>query len=222
MVSSSGAECVVTDYLSVGRAGCQLASGGGIFYTAASPLFCHGIFRSKVELHHVRTRHFIAAETATPPFFVGIDLGGTNIKFGVVDDLGRPLSWLSIPTEVQRGPEDAARRMGAAVREVIAKAGLQPQAVARVGFGSAGPMDLPAGIITSPVNLAGWDNFPIRDRVSDHCGLPVTFENDANAAAYGEFWVGAGRGLASLVLLTLGHRHRGGHHPRRRGPPRRA
>ena len=71
-----------------------------------------------------QARHFIAAETASPPFFVGIDLGGTNIKFGVVDDLGRPLSWLSIPTEVQRGPEDAARRMGAAVREAIAKAGI--------------------------------------------------------------------------------------------------
>ena len=64
-------------------------------------------------------------------------------------------------------------------------------------------MDLPAGIIISPVNLAGWDHFPIRDRVSDHCGMPVTFENDANAAAYGEFWV-AGRGFGSLVLLTLG------------------
>jgi glucokinase len=150
------------------------------------------------------SRYFLAAETAQPPFFVGIDVGGTNIKFGVVDDLGRPLSWLSIPTEAPRGPEDAARRMGAAVREVIAKAGLGPQAVVRAGLGSAGPMDLPAGIITDPVNLAGWDNFPIRDRVSAHCGLPVTFENDANAAAYGEFWVGAGRGLASLVLLTLG------------------
>ena len=45
------------------------------------------------------------------------------------------------------------------------------------------------------MNLAGWDDFPIRDRVSDHCGMPVTFENDANAAAYGEFWVGAGREL---------------------------
>ncbi len=151
-----------------------------------------------------QARHFIAAETASPPFFVGIDLGGTYIKVGVVDDLGRPLSWLSIPTEVQRGPEDAARRMGAAVREAVAKAGLQPQSVARVGFGSAGPMDLPAGIIISPVNLVGWDHFPIRDRVSHHCGMPVTFENDANAAAYGEFWVGAGRGLGSLVLLTLG------------------
>ena len=48
------------------------------------------------------TRHFISAEEAEAPFFVGIDLGGTNIKVGVVDDLGRPLSWLSIPTEVER------------------------------------------------------------------------------------------------------------------------
>ncbi len=150
------------------------------------------------------SRHFIAAETAKPPFFVGIDLGGTNIKFGVVDDRGQPLSWLSIPTQAERGPEDAARRMGAAVREVIAKAGLQPQAVVRVGFGSAGPMNLAAGILTDPVNLGGWNDFPIRDRVSDYCGMPVTLENDANAAAYGEFWVGAGRELDSLVLLTLG------------------
>ncbi len=53
------------------------------------------------------TRHFISAEEAKSPFFVGIDLGGTNIKLGVVDDLGRPLSWLSIPTEVERGAEEA-------------------------------------------------------------------------------------------------------------------
>jgi glucokinase len=150
------------------------------------------------------TRTFIAAEEAKTPFFVGIDLGGTNIKLGVVDDLGRPLSWLSIPTEFHRGPEDAAQRTGAAVREVVAKAGLKPQAVAAVGLGSAGPMDIPAGIITTPINLKGWDNFPIRDRVSHHCGMPVTFENDANAAAYGEFWVGVGRGYRSLILLTLG------------------
>ena len=78
------------------------------------------------------TRHFIAAETAKPPFFVGIDLGGTNIKFGVVDDLGRPLSWLSIPTQVERGPEDAARRMGAAVHEVD-RQGRAPAAGRRPG-----------------------------------------------------------------------------------------
>ena len=69
------------------------------------------------------TRRFIATQEAQPPFFAGIDLGGTNIKVGVVDDLGRPLSWLSIPTEVETGPEDAARRMGEAVHRAVREGG---------------------------------------------------------------------------------------------------
>jgi glucokinase len=150
------------------------------------------------------TRQFISAEQAQGPFFVGIDLGGTNIKVGVVDDLGRMLSWLSIPTDVEAGPEDAARRMGAAVHQAIREASLEPRAVVRVGLGSPGGMDIPSGMLTTVINLTGWDNFPIRDRVSHHCQMPVTFENDANAAAYGEYWVGSGRDFQSMVLLTLG------------------
>ena len=149
-------------------------------------------------------RRFIAVHEAQAPFFVGIDLGGTNIKVGVVDDLGRPLSWLSIPTEVERGPEDAARRMGEAVPQAVREAGLEPEGIARVGLGSPGSMDIPRGVLTNAVNLTGWDDFPIRDRVSHYCGLPVTFENDANAAAYGEYWVGSGRDYDSMVLFTLG------------------
>jgi glucokinase len=150
------------------------------------------------------TRSFISTQEAQKPFFVGIDLGGTNIKVGVVDDLGRMLSWLSIPTEVENGPEAAAQRMGEAVHQAIRDAGLDPQAVARVGLGSPGGMDIPLGMLTTVINLVGWDDFPIRDRVSHHCGMPVTFENDANAAAYGEYWVGSGRDFSSMVLLTLG------------------
>ena len=150
------------------------------------------------------TRSFITAKQAKAPFFVGIDLGGTNIKVGVVDDLGRPMSWLSIPTEVEKGAEDASRRMGEAVHKAIADAGIEHKAVARAGLGSPGQMDIPAGMLLTPINLKGWNYFPIRDRVSHHCGLPVSFENDANAAAYGEFWVGSGREFQSMVLFTLG------------------
>lgn len=149
-------------------------------------------------------RQFITLEDAKAPFFVGIDLGGTNIKVGVVDDLGQPLSWLSIPTEVNRGPEDAAQRMGEAVCRAICEVGLKPEEIARVGLGSPGSMNIPRGLLTHVVNLTGWNDFPIRDRVSHHCGLPVTFENDASAAAYGEYWVGSGREYESMVLLTLG------------------
>ncbi|MGA2032640.1 MAG: ROK family protein [Thermoguttaceae bacterium] len=147
---------------------------------------------------------FIAAEEAQGPFFAGIDLGGTGVKVGVVDDLGRPLSWLSIPTQVERGAEDAAQRMGAAVGEAICRAKLTPTAISRVGLGSPGTMDIPAGRLVKPVNLKGWDDFPIRDRVAHHCGLPVSFVNDADAAAYGEFWTGSGRDFHSMVLFTLG------------------
>jgi glucokinase len=65
-------------------------------------------------------------------------------------------------------------------------------------------MDVPAGMLLEPHNLGGWRDFPIRDRVSHHAGLPVSFANDANAAAYGEFWVGSGREFKSMVLFTLG------------------
>ena len=149
-------------------------------------------------------RQFISVDQARAPFFAGVDLGGTNIKVGVVDDQGRPLSWLSIPTEPDNGPEDATRRMGQAVKKAIAEAGLDQSAVARVGLGSPGTMDIPAGKLIGPVNLKGWDNFPIRDRLSEHCGLPVSFANDAAAAAYGEYWIGSGRDFHSMVLLTLG------------------
>jgi glucokinase len=150
------------------------------------------------------TRQFISAAEARAPYFVGIDLGGTTVKLGVLDDLGRPLCRHSLPTHVERGPENGACRMGRAVREAIAALGLDAAAVARVGLGSPGILDVRGGVMVNPTNFPRWGGFPLRDRVSHHCGLPVAFVNDANAAAYGEFWVGSGRSFRSLILLTLG------------------
>ena len=158
----------------------------------------------------------IPAQDAQGPFFVGVDLGGTNVKVGVVDNLGRtirkiddqgrPIRRLSILTETEKGAEDTTRRMGEAVKRAIQAAGIDSSAVARVGLGSPGTMDIPAGMLVDPVNLRGegWRGFPIRDRLSVHCGKPVAFANDAAAAAYGEFWIGSGRNFHSMVLLTLG------------------
>ena len=98
-----------------------------------------------------------------------------------------------------RVPTDGPRCVDA-----IRQAGVEVGEVRRVGLGSPGTMDLAAGMLIGPVNLNGWNNFPLRDRVSHHCGLPVTFANDGSAAAYGEFWLGAGREMHSLVMFTLG------------------
>jgi glucokinase len=141
---------------------------------------------------------------ATLPLFVGIDLGGTNIKAALVDDRGLLAGFHTEPTHASRGPEDAAARMGQAVHTLAREAGIATTDIARVGLGSPGPLDIAAGRIVRAGNLPGWDDFPLRDRVREHCGLPVTFANDANAAAYGEFWVGSGREYESLILLTLG------------------
>jgi glucokinase len=151
-----------------------------------------------------KSRQFTPLGEAAAPFFVGVDLGGTSIKVGVVDDRGRPLSWTSIETAAERGADDAVKRMAEAVKAAIGQAGLKPRDIRRVGLGSPGTMDIPAGKLIEPPNLPGWNQYPIRDRLSQQCGLPVSFANDAGAAAYGEFWVGCGREMPSMVLLTLG------------------
>lgn len=150
------------------------------------------------------SRPFIRLAEAQEPFFVGVDLGGTNIKLGLVDDLGQTIAWNSTSTQTELGPEDAAQRIGAAVRELVAAAGLKLEAVARVGLGTPGTLDLPRGVMINPMNFPGWGGFPLRDRVAHHCQRPVAFVNDASAAAYGEFWVGSGKSFHSMILLTLG------------------
>ncbi len=149
-------------------------------------------------------RRFAPLAEATPPLYAGIDLGGTNIKAALVDDAGRLVGFRSEPTHAAQGPEDTAARMGGAVRRLADEAGIATTDIAWVGLGTPGPHDLPRGVILRSGNLPGWDDFPIRDRVAAHCGRQVAYANDANAAAYGEFWVGSGREYSSLVFLTLG------------------
>ncbi len=150
------------------------------------------------------SRQFVSLAEAQPPFFAGVDVGGTNIKVGVVDDLGRSLSWTSIATEVEKGPQAGVVRMRQALAAAITQAGLKDNAISRIGLGTPGTMDVSKGILLSPGNLPGWWNFPIRDALGDATGLPVTFANDARAATYGEFWIGRGRVLHSMVMFTLG------------------
>ncbi len=138
------------------------------------------------------------------PFFLGIDLGGTNIKSGVVDDLGRPLSSISLATEADRGAVVGLDNLVAAGIKAVAESGLDWDRIAAVGLGSPGTMDIDAGMLLDPPNLPGWDNLPIRQLLADRLKKPVVLQNDGNAAAYGEYWAGAGKDTHSLVMFTLG------------------
>ncbi len=150
------------------------------------------------------TQPIISVSAAKPPFFLGVDLGGTGVKLGVVDDAGQTLAFESIPTNEPAGPQQAVDRMAECGLRLLAAAGISKSHMARVGLGSPGTMCLPRGLLLEPPNLPHWFGFPIRDALAKAIDCPVTFINDANAAAYGEFWVGTGSAHRNLVMLTLG------------------
>ncbi len=135
---------------------------------------------------------------------IGIDLGGTNIKAGVVDPAGKLVRRTSIATEADRGFEHVFARLVRLVEDLLSQAGLTSTDVCAIGFGTPGPMSHEKGVIYAAPNLPGWDNIPLRDRFAEATGLPVALDNDANAAAFGEFTAGAGRGTRDMVMLTLG------------------
>jgi glucokinase len=150
------------------------------------------------------TAESVPPANAESPLFVGIDVGGTNIKVGIVDNNGRRLGNCSLPTEQDRGPADAAGRVGKALSQLVRQNDIERNRLVRAGLATPGPMDISRGLLLMPGNLPDWHDCPIRDLFSTACDLPVTYANDANAAAYGEYWRGAGRDAQSMVLFTLG------------------
>jgi glucokinase len=139
-----------------------------------------------------------------PLIWVGLDVGGSSMKGGVVEDSGRVLSSVSLPTEAHRGQEFGLERMGETIRAAVAAAGLRLEQVSAIGVATPGTMDIPGGLILDPPNLKPWQNVPVRQHIQETFRTPTAFQNDANAAAYGEYWLGAGRGVHSMVLFTLG------------------
>jgi glucokinase len=145
----------------------------------------------------------LPVDRAKPPFWVGIDVGGTTIKIGLVDDQGETLGFVAIPTEEPKGPEDAMRRAATATKALAIKLGILDR-IERVGLGTPGSQDIPKGLLIEPPNHPHWRNFPIVRCLEDQIGIAVSYANDANAAAFGEFWIGTGRIHSSMILLTLG------------------
>src|SRR5437870_216649 len=107
-----------------------------------------------------------------PPYLVGVDVGGTSIKGGVVDDDGRPLSSVNLPTEAAKGQEHGLAQICETVRQAVAAAGLGLDRTAAIGVATPGTMDIPAGLILDPPNLKPWKNVPVRDHVRREFGLP--------------------------------------------------
>ncbi len=128
-------------------------------------------------------------------------MGGTSIKLGIVTASGDQVAEASLPTRESLGPEDAIQRICGLLANTLPE---QQHRVVAVGLGTPGPLDSRRGLILDPVNMPGWRHFPIRQALAQALERPVTYANDANAAAFGEFWLGKGRDYDNVVLLTLG------------------
>jgi glucokinase len=136
--------------------------------------------------------------------FLGIDVGGTNIKLGLVSDYGQVLAASSFATQAQRSVVETLIELEQAYERLLEENKISQERVVAAGIGTPGPIDVSQGMILQPTNLKGWWNFPIRDSLSELLEVPVTFTNDANAAAFGEYWLGSAKELPSLVMFTLG------------------
>lgn len=135
---------------------------------------------------------------------VGIDLGGTFIKYALLDEKMSVVGSLQLPTPADAGPDGVIETMVSGAAELLAREGISAGDVVGTGIGSPGPLDLAAGVVIGMPNIAGFVNIRLRDRIRDGLGVQAVLENDANVAALGEYLCGAGQGTDVMVLLTLG------------------
>ncbi|UCF14206.1 MAG: ROK family protein [Phycisphaerales bacterium] len=136
--------------------------------------------------------------------FVGIDVGGTNIKIGLFDAELRLLSKTSVTTDADMGPEIVIDKMAQTVKDIVADAGLSLDDIVAIGIGTPGPARYSEGIIIRSTNMPKFKNVPICKMLNDRLGAPIVFDNDANVACWGEFAVGAGKDVEDMVFFTLG------------------
>lgn len=134
---------------------------------------------------------------------IGIDLGGTNIAVGVVDDRHRIVAEASLPTGAHRPAEQVVADMCRAVELALDKAGLTPADCASIGVGAPGTCDPERGVVICSYNL-NWFDVPLCAMLTAHFGLPARLSNDANCAALAETVAGAAVGCRNMVLITLG------------------
>jgi glucokinase len=135
---------------------------------------------------------------------VGIDIGGTKIAAAAVTEQGTIISRDTMPTDADRGFDDGLRRIMALIDRVLDRTRGARDALEAIGIGCAGPVNPTTGTIDNPYTLPTWDGVNIVAPLRTAYGVPVALENDADAAAMGECWLGAGRGGHTVVMVTLG------------------
>lgn len=139
---------------------------------------------------------------AVSGYSIGVDLGGTNLRVAAVSPQGTIIDKVSHSTVFTNGAAGVVNDMVDIITAMRSRIGLAD--LAGVGIGVPGFIDMDSGVIIGSSNLPGFTGFPVRDEIQKQLGTPIILENDANAAALGESWIGAGRDVQDLILITLG------------------
>ncbi len=141
-------------------------------------------------------------------YVIGVDLGGTKISVGSMPTDGSAVLVHHLePTLAEDSADGVTSRIAAAIEKVIAQTitltGATRADFLGVGLGAPGPLDREKGLVIVAPNL-GWQNYPLRDKITELTGLPATLDNDANCATVGEWWIGAAKGGRNVVGVTIG------------------
>ncbi|MDR0743830.1 MAG: ROK family protein [Tannerella sp.] len=145
----------------------------------------------------------VSAQHTAKKYYLGLDLGGTNIVAGVVDEAYHIISKKSIPANAGRSIEEVTYDMAEVSKEAVRGAGLRLSDVSSWGIGMPSCVN-PATNLLVHANNFGWKNVPIYDYLQKHISLPIYISNDANCAAYGEVLAGAAKNYTDAIMLTLG------------------
>ncbi|SDL39848.1 glucokinase [Clostridium cochlearium] len=135
-------------------------------------------------------------------YVVGIDLGGTTISGGVLDYQGNIIFRNTIDTKSELGEKIVLKRIIKIIENVIEESKVLKDSIKGIGIGSPGPLDIDKGVIITNTNLP-FRNFNIVDQIKNHFKIPVYLDNDANAAAVGEYKFGAGKGSRNMIFITV-------------------
>jgi glucokinase len=137
-------------------------------------------------------------------YLIGVDLGGTKVLVALINAKGRIVAEKKMPTEAEQGPEKVIARIAKTIKAVIKEADIAAKEIIAVGVGAPGPLNPETGIILNAPNLPGWREIPLAKMLEKETDLPTFIENDVNAGTFGEYKLGAGRGVKDIVGIFVG------------------
>ncbi len=135
---------------------------------------------------------------------IAVDIGGTNLRFGIVEKTGQIIHKIVRPTEADAGKDAVIKNIINGIDKILTLSKNKKPSIIGISLATPGFIDIDKGIITFSPNLPGWRNVNLGKIIKDSLGIPVTIENDANAAAFGERWLGAGKNSSNLICITMG------------------